>query len=120
MIEVNNGGEIQRGDLIGVASGNSISIGIYFGRGKRGTVQYLWPGSATYQKSIHEEALRQWKGDKPMRPLTLSQMSKYYINTPDRHRIIKLNRDNITNQETIERLLTDKEVLKEFKITVNY
>jgi hypothetical protein len=33
---------------------------------------------------------------------------------------MKLNRDNITDPETIERLLEDKEVLKEFKIEVKY
>jgi hypothetical protein len=55
-----------------------------------------------------------------MRPLTVPQMGKSYVNTPDEYRIIKLNRENITDQETIERLLEDKEVLREFKITVNY
>jgi len=33
---------------------------------------------------------------------------------------MKLNKENITDQETIEKLLEDKEILKEFKITVNY
>jgi hypothetical protein len=120
MIKVKNGGEIQRGDLIAVATSNYISIGIYLGRGQGGTVQYLWPGSAVAQKNWHNEQLKQWKGDKPMKPLTISQMGKTYVNTPDEYRIIKLNRDNITDQETIERLLEDKEVLKEFKIEVNY
>jgi hypothetical protein len=55
-----------------------------------------------------------------MRPLTISQMGKNYVNTPDEHRIIKLNRENITDQETIEKLLEDKEVLKEFNIDVKY
>jgi hypothetical protein len=33
---------------------------------------------------------------------------------------MKLNRENITDQETIEKLLEDKEVLKEFNIDVKY
>jgi hypothetical protein len=33
---------------------------------------------------------------------------------------MKLNRENITHQETIEKLLEDKEVLKEFNIDVKY
>ena len=120
MIKVKNGGEIQRGDIIGVATNNYISIGIYLGRGQGGTVQYLSPGSASSSKNWHKIQLDQWKGDKPMRPLTVPQMGKSYVNTPDEYRIIKLNRENITDQATIERLLEDKEVLKEFKITVNY
>ena len=120
MYTVKNGGDIQRGDLIAVATGNYISIGIYLGRGQGGTVQYLWPGSATSSKNWHEQKLKEWKGDKPMRPLTISQMGKSYVNTPDEYRIMKLNRDNITDPETIERLLEDKEVLKEFKIEVKY
>jgi hypothetical protein len=120
MITVKNGGDIQRGDLIAVATGNYISIGIYIGRGQSGTVQYLWPGSATSSKNWHEQKLKEWKGDKPMRPLTISQMGKTYVNTPDQYRIMKLNRENITDPETIERLLEDKEVLKEFKIEVKY
>jgi hypothetical protein len=47
-------------------------------------------------------------------------MGKNFINSPTGTRIIKLNKENITDQETIERLLTDKEVLREFNITVNY
>ena len=120
MIKVKNGGEIQRGDIIAVASNNYISIGIYLGRGQGGTVQYLWPGSATSSRDWYEEQLKNWKGAKPMRSFTISQIGKSYINSPDANRIIKLNRENITDQETIERLLTDKEVLKEFNITVNY
>jgi hypothetical protein len=120
MIKVKNGGDIQRGDIIAVASNNYISIGIYLGRGQGGTVQYLWPGSASSSKNWHGIQLGQWKGDKPMKPLTISQMGKNYVNTPDEHRIMKLNRENITDQETIERLLEDKEVLKEFKIDVKY
>jgi len=120
MYKVKLGGDIHKGDLIAVSNGNYLSIGIYVGRGTGGTVQYLWPGSATSCKDFHEEKLRNWKGDKPMRPLTISQMGKSYINTPDANRIIKLNKENITDQETIERLLEDKEVLKEFNITVNY
>jgi hypothetical protein len=55
-----------------------------------------------------------------MKPLKISQMGKSFVNSPTATRIIKLNRENITDQETIERLLTDKEVLKEFNIILNY
>ena len=120
MYTVNNGGEIHKGDLIAVANGSYMSIGIYIGRGQGGTVQYLWPGSATAARDWHEEKLKNWKGDKPMKPLTISQMGKNFINSPTGSRIIKLNKENITEQETIERLLTDKEVLREFSIELNY
>ena len=120
MYTVINGGDIHKGDIIAVANGSYMSIGIYIGRGQGGTVQYLWPGSATAQRDWHEEQLKNWKGDKPMKPLTISQMGKSFINSPTGSRIIKLNKENITDQETIERLLTDKEVLKEFNIELNY
>ena len=120
MYTVINGGDINKGDLIAVANGSYMSIGIYIGRGQGGSLQYLWPGSATAQKDWHEEQLKNWKGDKPMKPLTISQMGKSFINSPTGSRIIKLNKENITDQETIERLLTDKEVLKEFNIELNY
>jgi hypothetical protein len=120
MYTVLHGGDIHKGDLIAVASSSYMSIGIYIGRGQGGSLQYLWPGSATAQRDWHEEQLKNWKGDKPMKPLTISQMGKTYVNTPDQYRIMKLNRENITDPETIERLLEDKEVLKEFKIEVKY
>ena len=47
MYTVINGGDIHKGDLIAVANGSYMSIGIYLGRGQGGSVQYLWPGSAT-------------------------------------------------------------------------
>ena len=120
MYTVKNGGDIHKGDLIAVSNGNYMSVGIYIGRGTGGTIQYAWPGSATSSRDWYEEQLKNWKGAKPMRSFTISQIGKSYINSPDANRIIKLNRENITDQETIEKLLKDKEVLKEFKITVNY
>jgi hypothetical protein len=121
MITVKYGGDIQRGDLIAVASGNYMSIGIYLGRGQGGSVQYLWPGSATAQKEWHDNKVRESLGIKPTKgPLKISQMGKNFVNTPSATRILKLNRENITDQETIEKLLTDKEVLKEFNIDVKY
>lgn len=120
MYTVKHGGDIHKGDLIAVSNGNYMSVGIYVGRGTGGTVQYAWPGSAASSRNWYEQQLKQWKGDKPMRPFTISQVGKSYINSPDARRIIKLNRENITDQETIEKLLEDKEVLKELNITVNY
>jgi hypothetical protein len=120
MYTVLHGGDIHKGDLIAVSNGSYMSIGIYLGRGQGGSVQYLWPGSATSQRDWHEEQLKNWKGDKPMKPMKISQMGKNFLISPTPNRIIKLNRENITDQETIERLLEDKEVLKEFNITVNY
>lgn len=120
MYTVKNGGDIHKGDLIAISNGNYMGIGIYVGRGVGGTVQYIWPGSATSSRNWYEKQLKQWKGDKPMRPFTISQVGKTYINSPHADRIIKLNIENITDQETIEKLLEDKEILKEFNITVNY
>ena len=120
MYTVKNGGDIHKGDLVAIANSSYMSIGIYIGRGQGGTVQYLWPGSATAARDWHEEKLKNWKGDKPMKPLTISQMGKSFVNSPSATRILKLNRENITDQETIESLLTDKEILKEFNIILNY
>lgn len=122
MYTVKNGGDVQKGDLIAVACNSYMSIGIYIGRGQGGTVQYLWPGSATSAKEWHGKKVDSLGNitNEQMKPLRLSQMGKNFVNTPHATRIIKLNRENITDQETIEKLLTDKEVLKEFNITVNY
>jgi hypothetical protein len=121
MYTVINGGDIHKGDLIAVANGSYMSIGIYLGRGQGGSVQYLWPGSATSAKDWHDKENRASVGLPPAnKPLKISQMGKNFLISPTPERIIKLNKENITDQETIERLLTDKEVLKEFNIELNY
>ena len=119
MYTVLHGGDIHKGDLIAVASSSYMSIGIYIGRGQGGSLQYLWPGSATAQRDWHENRIKSLGSDK-VKPFALKNVMKSFINTPRDTRILKLNRDNITDQETIDQILEAKEILKEFNITVNY
>ena len=74
-----------------------------------------------HPKDWHDKENRASVGLPPAnKPLKISQMGKNFLISPTPERIIKLNKENITDQETIERLLTDKEVLKEFNIELNY
>lgn len=118
MYTVKHGGDIHKGDLIAVSNGNDFSVGIYFGRGTGGTVQYYGTGTAGYCKKRYEERVK--IGANKGEPFKLNQLWKEYINTPRDTRIMKLNRDNITDQKEIEKILEAKEILKEFNITVNY
>ena len=118
MYTVKYGGDIHKGDIIAVSNGNDFHIGIYYGRGSGGTVQYYGTSVAKYCKERHEEKVK--LGANKEQPFKLNHLWKSFINTPRDTRIIKLNRDNITEQEEIERILESKEILKEFNITVNY
>jgi hypothetical protein len=123
MYTVLHGGDIHKGDLIAVSNGNDFSIGIYYGRGSGGTVQYFTPNGVVSSKEWWENAQKD-KVSKMYtesgKPWKLTRIWKSFINTPRDTRILKLNRDNITNQQTIEQILEAKEILKEFNITVNY
>lgn len=119
MYTVKVGGDIHKGDLIAVSNGNDFSIGIYFGRGSGGTVQYYGTSTAGYCKKRYEDRVKAQGADKAL-PFKLNQLWKSFINTPRDTRILKLNRDNITDQKTIEEILESKEILKEFNIEVNY
>lgn len=118
MYTVLHGGDIHKGDLIAVSNGNDFSIGIYFGRGSGGTVQYYAAATAGYCKKRHEERIK--RGANVELQFKLNHLWKEYINTPRETRILKLNRDNITDQKTIETIIEAKEILKEFNIEVNY
>jgi hypothetical protein len=118
MYTVITGGDIHKGDLIAVADGNDFTIGIYYGRGSGGTVQYYGTSTAKYCKERHEGRVK--LGANKGESFKLNHLWKSYINTPRNTRILKLNRDNITDQKEIENILTSKEILKEFNITVNY
>jgi hypothetical protein len=120
MYTVKTGGDIHRGDLIAVANGNDFSVGIYFGRGLGGTVQYYMPNVPKYCKERYENRAKNLKGIQEVKPFRLNDIWKCFINTPRDTRIIRLNRENITDQETIEKILESKEILKEFNIIVNY
>lgn len=120
MYKVKQGGDIHRGDLIAVSNGNDFSIGIYFGRGSSGgTVQYYGSSVPGYCKERYDKEVTR-VGIEKAGPFKLNHLWKSFINTPRETRIIKLNRDNITDQETIEQIIQAKEILKEFKIIVNY
>jgi hypothetical protein len=123
MYTVKVGGDIHKGDLIAVANGNDFTIGIYYGRGQGGTVQYFTPNGVVSSKEWWENAQKD-KVSKMYtesgKPWKLTRIWKSFINTPRDTRILKLNRDNITNQQTIEQILKAKEILQEFNIIVNY
>lgn len=118
MYTVKFGGTIERGDLIAVSNGNDFTVGIYYGRGVGGTVQYYGIRTAGYCKKRHEERLK--LGANVRLQFKLNHLWKEFINTPRDTRIIKLNRDNITEQQDIEDILESQEILKEFNIQVNY
>ena len=120
MYTVIHGGDIHRGDLIAVANGNDFSIGIYFGRGSGGTVQYYTPNGVVNSRDWWEKAQKDKAYDANGKPWGLTRVWKSFINTPRDTRILKLNRENITDQGTIEHIIKAKEILQEFNITVNY
>lgn len=119
MYTVKHGGDILRGDLVAIANGNDFTIGIYYGQGRGGTFQYYYPASVISAKEYYENRLLN-HGIEKEGTFRINKLWKSYVNTPRDTRIMKLNRDNITDQDTIEKLLADQEVLREFKITVNY
>jgi hypothetical protein len=120
MYTVKHGGDIHRGDLVAISNSNDFCIGIYFGQGRGGTVQYFSPINVVRSKEYWEKA----QGD-PMysengKLWKLTRIWKHYVNTPRDTRILKLNKENITDQKEIENILKAKEILKEFNIEVNY
>jgi hypothetical protein len=119
MYTVKHGGDIQRGDLVAVSNGNDFSVGIYFGQGRGGTFQYYYPTGVVDSRNYYEDRVKT-QGVEKVGPFKLGLIWKAYVNTPRDTRIIKLNRDNITDQKTIEQILESKEILKQFNIDVNY
>ena len=119
MYTVKHGGDIQRGDLVAVSNSNDFCVGIYFGQGRGGTFQYYYPGGVISSKEYYEERLKT-HGIEKAGKFRLGSIWKSYVNTPRDTRIIKLNRDNITDQKEIENIEKAKEILQEFNITVNY
>jgi hypothetical protein len=119
MYVVKNGGTINKGDLIAVSNSNDFNVGIYFGRGIGGTVQYYGIGTAVYCKERHDVRVIE-QGAEAAGEFKLNHLWKEFINTPRDTRILKLNRDNITNQIDIENILESKEILRQFNIEVNF
>lgn len=120
MYNVKHGGTIQRGDLIAIANNNDLDVAIYFGQGRGGTVQYFSPDGVVKSKEWWEEGQKSASYAEFSKPWKLTRIWKHYLQTPRETRIMKLNRENITNQETIDNILKSKEILQEFNITVNY
>jgi hypothetical protein len=119
MYTVKHGGTIQKGDLVAVCNTNDFCIGIYYGRGKGGTFQYFYPGAAIHAKDSYDNKVLN-HGIETVGPFKIGSIWKCYVNSPRDTRIMKLNRDNITDQQTIDQILESKEILKEFNIEVNY
>lgn len=120
MYTVIHGGDIHRGDLIAVSNGNYFSIGIYYGRGSGGTVQYFTPIGVVSSRDWWKKSQLDKAYALNEKPWKLTRIFKSYINAPSDTRILKLNGDNITDQKEIEQIIEAKEILKEFNITVNY
>ena len=123
MYTVKQGGDIHRVDLVAVDNGNDFTVGIYFGNGRGGTFQYFTPNGVVSSKDWQEEAQKDKVSKmytESNKPWKLTRIWKSFINTPRDTRILKLNRDNITDQQTIEQIIKAKEILQEFNITVNY
>ena len=120
MYTVKQGGDIHRGDLVAVSNSNDFTVGIYFGQGRGGTFQYFTPHGVVSSKDWWQEAQKSASYVESNKPWKLTRIWKHYVNTPRDTRIIKLNRDNITDQQTIEQIIKAKEILQEFNITVNY
>jgi hypothetical protein len=121
MYKVRFGETIEKGDLIAIANGNDFSLGIYYGRGIGGTVQYYMPNAVKHcMERFNVKTAELTAQGKPTEPLKLNRFWKCYINTPRDTRIMKLNRENITNQIDIEDIRVAKEALKNFNIDVKY
>jgi len=123
MYTVKQGGDIHRGDLVAVANGNDFTVGIYFGQGRGGTFQYFTPHGVVSSKDWWENAQKDKVSNMYIesgKPWKLTRIWKHFINTPRDTRILKLNRENITDRQTIEDIEKAKEILQEFNITVNY
>jgi hypothetical protein len=123
MYTVKQGGVIQKGDLVAIANGNDFSVGIYFGQGRGGTVQYFTPRNVVQSREWWENAQKDNVSKmyaESGKPWKLTRVWKHYVNTPRDTRILKLNRENITDRQTIEDIEKAKEILQEFNIPVNY
>jgi len=121
MYKVRFGETIEKGDLIAVANGNDFSLGIYYGRGMGGTVQYYMPNAVKHcMERFKVKMAERVANGKETEPLKLNNFWKCYVNTPRETRIMKLNRENITNPTDIEDIRVAKEALKNFNIDVNY
>ena len=123
MYTVKHGGDIHRGDLVAISNSNDFCIGIYFGQGRGCTVQYFSPINVVNSRKWWEEAQKDKVSNmysESGKPWKLTRVWKHYVNTPRDTRILKLNRENITDQQEIENIIKAKEILKEFNIEVNY
>lgn len=121
MYTVKYGGDIHRGDLVAISCNNMQWLGIYYGNGAGGTFQYFTPRRVENARDWFEEHKKAKEANGlPVRPWSIKWITKEYLQTPRDTRIIKLNRDNITDPETIDEILKAKEILEEFNITVNY
>jgi hypothetical protein len=120
MYKVKLGGDIHKGDLLAIANGNDFSVGIYYGQGRGGTVQYFIPQQVVMAKEWWEKAKGNTAYTDHDKPWKITRIWKSYVQSPRDTRILKLNRDNITEQKDIENIFKAKEILKEFNIEVNF
>jgi hypothetical protein len=116
------GGDIHQGDLVAIANGNDFTVGIYFGRGKSGTVQYYHPTAPEHCMNAYNDRIKAATPEKQQEigPFVLGRLWKDYVNAPRDTRVMKLNRDNITDPKMIHDIQKSKEILAQFNITVNF
>lgn len=119
MYTVRNGEDLQRGDLIAVCNYSQIEVGIYFGRGQSGTVQYYNIISAPNCEDIYNKRTKSLGAEK-VGPFKLNHVWKSYVNSPSALRFMKLYKNNITNIEDLTNIEESKRILEQFGITVNY
>jgi len=119
MYTVRNGEDLQRGDLIAVCGCNHLELGIYYGRGKSGTVQYYTIQSAHSCEYRHNERVKSLGAEK-VGPFKLNHIWKSYVNSPSAWRFMKLYKNNITNIEDLTQIEESKRILEQFGITINY
>jgi hypothetical protein len=94
MYTVRNGEDLQRGDLIAIAGERHIELGIYYGRGTGGTVQYYSIGSAPGFEYRHNERTKSLGAEK-VGPFKLNHIWKSYVNSPSAWRFMKLYKNKI-------------------------
>lgn len=119
MYTVKHGGDINRGDLVAVCHTNDFIIGIYFGQGRGGTFQYFTPNGVVSAKEYYEHRVLN-HGIQKEGTFRINKLWKSYVNSQRDTRIMKLNRENITDQIERENIEKAKEILQELNIEVNY
>ena len=107
-MDIRFGGTLEKGDMIAIANNNSFEVGWYVGRGKTGTLQYYTLNYLHYWYAAYSN-LTEERNEHFKKPAVS------YINSPNFWRIIKVNREIITEEEdkiNYEKAIKTLEILK--------